>query len=123
MAASYCTLLAFLDRHAREIARVLAALPGFRETPIRVCLRGTEEYVRALSVPLWPPLLDAEAEQLARGDIPYFFRLYGRRGIFYYQNRALTALGRLPLAGRRTAARSDAERRPRPFVTVATAPA
>ncbi len=49
--------------------------------------------MRALSVPLWPPLLDAEAEQLARGDIPYFFRLYGRRGIFYYQNRALTALG------------------------------
>ena len=61
-----------------------------RETPIRVCLRGTGEYVRARTEPLWPPLLDAEAEQLARGDIPYFFRLYGRPGIHYYGDRALT---------------------------------
>ena len=60
------------------------ACPDLRETPIRVCLRGTGEYVRARTEPLWPPLLDAEAEQLARGDIPYFFRLYGRPGIHYY---------------------------------------
>lgn len=99
MAGAYRSTLAFLDRHAREIADVFARLPGLRETPIRVCLRGTDEYVRARSEPLWPPLLDAESEQLARGDIPYFFRLYGRPGIHYYGDRSLRQLKRLPLQG------------------------
>src|SRR5262249_34934090 len=49
--------------------------------------------------PVWPPLLDAEAEQLARGDIPYFFRLYGRPGIHYFTEPSLLATGRLPLRG------------------------
>jgi hypothetical protein len=99
MAGAYKTTLRFLDRHAGAIAKVFASLPGLREAPIRVCLRGTEEYVRAATEPLWPPLLDAETEQLERGDIPYFFRLYGRAGIHYYENRALTKRGRLPLRG------------------------
>jgi hypothetical protein len=55
--------------------------------------------MRGLSEPLWPPLLDAEQEQLARGDIPYFFRLYGRRGIYYYGDESLQQLKRLPLRG------------------------
>jgi hypothetical protein len=99
LAGAYRATLLFLERHAAAIAKVFASLPGLRETPIRVCLRGTEEYVRAATEPLWPPLLDAESEQLARGDIPYFFRLYGRAGIHYYANRELTRLGRLPLRG------------------------
>lgn len=99
MAGAYRATLAFLDRHARAIAEVFARLPALRTTPIRVCLRGTEEYVRAGSQPLWPPLLDAEAEQLARGDIPYFFRLYGQRGIHYYGDRSLRQLKRLPARG------------------------
>ncbi len=49
--------------------------------------------MRARAEPPWPPLLDAEASQLARGDIPYFFRLYGRPGIHYYGDRS--ALSRL----------------------------
>jgi hypothetical protein len=99
MAAAYRGTLDFLDRHARAIAGALARLPNLRKTPIRVCLRGTDEYVRARSVPPWPPLLDAEAEQLERGDIPYFFRLYGRPGIHYYGDRALRTLARIPLRG------------------------
>jgi hypothetical protein len=109
MAGAYRATLGFLDRHGRAIAEVFARLPGMRETPIRVCLRGTGEYVRAGQIagsqanatgsePLWPPLLDAEAEQLARGDIPYFFRLYGRPGIHYYATRTLERK-RLPLRG------------------------
>jgi hypothetical protein len=78
---------------------MLVRLPWLRETPIRVCLRGTDEYVRARSEPPWPPLLDAEAEQLARGDIPYFFRLYGQPGIHYYGDRSLRELKRIPLRG------------------------
>lgn len=101
MAGAYRATLAFLERHARAIAAVFKRQKRLRETPIRVCLRGTDEYVRASSVsePLWPPLLEAEAEQLGRGDIPYFFRFYGRRGIHYYGNRSLTQLKRLPLRG------------------------
>ena len=99
MADGYLRTLAFLDRHASAIAEVFNALPGLHETPIRVCLRGTGEYVRARSEPIWPPLLDAEAEQLARGDIPYFFRVYGQPGIRYFTERTLRRVGRLPLRG------------------------
>jgi hypothetical protein len=99
MAGAYQETLALLDRHARAITEVFAALPRLRETPIRVCLRGTDEYLRARTEPIWPPLLDAEAEQLARGDVPYFFRLYGRPGIHHYPERTLRELARLPLRG------------------------
>src|SRR5690606_22374663 len=45
------------------------------------------------------PLLDAEREQLERGDIPYFFRLYGRGGIHYYADASLEQIDTLPLEG------------------------
>lgn len=99
MAAAYRETLAFCDRHATAIADVFTHLPHLRETPIRVMLRGTDEYVRARSEPLWPPLLDAENEQLSRGDIPYFFRLYGRSGIHYYDDPTLERLASLPRKG------------------------
>jgi hypothetical protein len=99
MAGAYHATLAFFDRHARRIAEVFARLPRLRDSPIRVCLRGTDEYVRARTEPPWPPLLDAEAEQLARGDIPYFFRLYGQPGIRYYGDRTLHQIKRIPLKG------------------------
>ncbi len=99
MAAAYLRTLALLDQAAPDIAKMLEQLPHFHTTPIRVCLRGTDEYVRAASVPPWPPLLAAEALQLARGDIPYFFRLYGERGIRYYDHRALTRSATLPARG------------------------
>jgi len=99
MASAYLGTLAFLDRQREAIAAVFLGLPGLKETPIRVLLRGTGEYVRARSQPIWPPLLEGETEQLARGDIPYFFRLYGRAGIHYYGNRALSARKTLPKKG------------------------
>jgi hypothetical protein len=98
MAGAYRATLALLDRNARAIANIFTALPYLRETPIRVCLRGTDEYVRA-DPNLFPPLLGAELEQLARGDIPYFFRLYGRPGIHYFGNETLSDVRRLPLRG------------------------
>lgn len=99
MAAAYLRLLAFLDRHGHAIAKVFGDLPGLDDAPIRVCLRGTGEYVRARSEPLWPPLLAAETEQLARGDIPYFFRLYGQPGIRYYAEPSLQRVKLLPSKG------------------------
>jgi hypothetical protein len=99
IAGAYLSTLALLDRNTHVITKVIASAPGMRQTPIRVCLRGTEEYVRAYTAPLWPPLLAAEQEQLARGDIPYFFRYYGRRGIHYYTESTLANVKRLPLQG------------------------
>ncbi|MDQ2642500.1 MAG: type 2 lanthipeptide synthetase LanM [Myxococcota bacterium] len=100
MLAAYHAVLALLERHSRELARVFAELPELGSTPIRVCLRGTDEYVLARSSQdLWPPLLDAEAEQLARGDIPYFFRLYGQKRIYHYADPELTRLAHLPARG------------------------
>jgi hypothetical protein len=99
MLGAYATMLAFLERRSADIARVLSKLPAVRTAPIRVCLRGTGEYVHARSAPPWPPLLDAEAEQLERGDIPYFFRLYGRPGLRYYASHDLTRVRSLPSRG------------------------
>lgn len=99
MASTYLQTLAFLDRHARAIADVFAALPTLGETPIRICLRGTDEYVHADRSALWPPLLPEETEQLARGDIPYFFRLYDKPGIHFFGNRELTQIKTLPTEG------------------------
>jgi len=99
VAGAYRRTLAFLDRHGNELADVFANLPGLGDAPLRVLLRSTGDYVRTDKASLWPPLLDAEAEQLARGDIPYFFRRYGRAGIHYYANQTLTEIAQLPLRG------------------------
>jgi hypothetical protein len=99
MAGAYLSTLDLLERHRSALAQSVAQLPGLKDTPIRVCLRGTDEYVRARSAPPWPPLLEAERVQLERGDIPYFFRFYGRAGLHYFDNRELTRLRRLPLHG------------------------
>ncbi len=99
MAGAYHATLALLDRRARAIADTLAAVPGFREAPIRVLLRGTGEYVHAETSPPWPPLLDAEREQMARGDVPYFFRLYGEKGIHYFAEPSLETTKTLPRTG------------------------
>jgi hypothetical protein len=96
---AYARTLAFLERHAGRIAEVFARLPRLRETPIRVLLRGTDQYERARSEPVWPPLLEAETEQLVRGDVPYFFRLYGRPGIHYFAEPGLRRVKRIPLRG------------------------
>jgi hypothetical protein len=99
LAGAYLAMLDFLERQSAAIAKILGALPGFRETPIRVCLRSTAEYVQAEQRELWPPLLPAELEQMARGDVPYFFRLYGKQSIFRFSNRELSRVARLPLTG------------------------
>lgn len=99
MVAGYRRALALLDKHAPAIAKIFERLPGLADAPIRVLLRGTDEYVRAKTTAVWPPLLDAEKAQLARGDIPYFFRLYGRPEIRFFTEASLTHSEALPLEG------------------------
>ena len=98
MTRAYCQTLAVLDQHSDSIAATLSALPGVRQAPLRVCLRSTGDYLRPRAQ-LDPPLLAAEIEQLDRGDIPYFFRLYGRPGIHYFRDASLATSGRLPGRG------------------------
>lgn len=99
IASAYQQMLMFLDRHAREIAAIVGELPALRTMPIRICLRGTEEYMQGDRKSLWPPLLEEEKEQLARGDIPYFFRLYEKPGIHYFAKDDLSEIKTLPIEG------------------------
>lgn len=98
MAAAYHQTLVLLDGHTDEIAATLAGLPELRQAPLRVCLRSTGDYVHP-GDNLNPPLLAAEKEQLGRGDIPYFFRLYGRPGIHYFGDESLATTRRIPGRG------------------------
>jgi hypothetical protein len=99
LAGAYRATLGLLGRHARSLAQAVRSLPGVKQMPIRVCLRSTGDYVSPRAEGVWPPLLPAESEQVARGDVPYFFRVYGRPGIRYYGDQALRAHMRLPLEG------------------------
>ena len=103
MAAAYRAMLQSLQARAREITAVLRAQKLTQTAPIRICIRGTSDYVAAqndLEKPLWPPLMREEREQLARGDIPYFFHRYGEPGVHEYMNQARTKTRRVvSLAG------------------------
>lgn len=98
MVDAYRQTLAVLERHTDAIATDLATLSALHQAPLRVCLRSTGDYVHA-GPDLDPPLLAAEDEQLRRGDIPYFFRLYGRPGIHYFTDPSLATSLRLPTRG------------------------
>lgn len=99
MAREYLRMLDVLGKQTKEIAQALAEIPDLKDIPIRVCLRGTDEYVVEDSDSLWPPLLDEEMEQLDRGDIPYFFRLYNQPGIHYFSEKDLSEFDSLPTEG------------------------
>lgn len=102
MAAKYVKTLDLLERHGKAISEAISQIPGLEETPIRVCLRGTDVYVHAMrgsQLPVWPPFLDAEQEQMARGDVPYFFRLLARPGIYYYVDPDLETVAQIPTDG------------------------
>jgi len=87
---AYRATLDFLDRHTKEIARILQPF----DAPIRVLLRATSDYMKD-PVP-WPPLLECEREQMDRGDVPYFFRLRGKRGIRWFKDARLRTTGIVP---------------------------
>lgn len=99
LVAAYRKTLAFLERQRDSIATILAEQPNVLAAPIRVCLRGTAEYAREDLEALDPPLLDAEREQLLRGDIPYFFRRLGKPGIRYFTSPDLSTERCLPARG------------------------
>ena len=97
--AGYDRALTLLDASSAAIAAAIASVPGVREAPIRVLLRATGDYAPSRVRDAWPPLLEGEREQLARGDVPYFFRTLGSPGLFHYADPSLATARRLPSEG------------------------
>jgi hypothetical protein len=91
MVGAYDDTFEMLDRNAQAIADVLAKMHVER-IPIRVTLRSTAEYHEDRA-----DFLDAEREQLDRGDVPYFFRLYGRPGVHFWADKRMKTVKTLPL--------------------------
>jgi hypothetical protein len=99
MLANYDATLGALGGASESIAQAIASSPGVRNAPIRVLLRATSEYAQAHRGRLWPPLLEAERVQLARGDVPYFFRTLESKGLFHYGDPSLATALPLPTEG------------------------
>lgn len=74
----YIGAVVALTGHELEVAAALIAEPGIARWPIRVILRDTAEYgsILAGNAPAEgsPALLPSESTQLARGDVPYYYR-------------------------------------------------
>lgn len=74
----YIGAIVTLSGHEREVAASIVSEPGISRWPIRVILRDTAEYASILAgaAPAEgsPALLPSERAQLARGDVPYYYR-------------------------------------------------
>ncbi len=56
----------------------------YSQIPIRFLIRPSKEYVSSSDMNVRFPILRSEAEQIARGDIPYFFGFMGQNKINYF---------------------------------------
>lgn len=77
---------------AGPVTRLLASeVEAFPEMPVRVIIRKTRDYVQILKSDSLPKdLHPAERTQLARGDIPYFFKFVGGTDAYYYTDPNLS---------------------------------
>lgn len=82
--------LTHLETFSANFLQLVSSNPHFSNCPIRVVPRATRTYANLLAnreQAITPPLLPAEAEQLARGDIPYFFRFLNSDKIYHYVSK------------------------------------
>lgn len=79
--AGFIDALAVFHRAGTTISRVLRA--GDLSAPVRLVLRNTREYAGILAGRIESGLLEEERAQLARGDIPYFFKRVGGPELFW----------------------------------------
>lgn len=78
-----------LELHKEKILQTLSeVMKQFPLAPIRVLLRPTRVYDNYLTEAEEPSeeFIPEEKEQLNRGDIPYFFKFVGKKGIHYYSS-------------------------------------
>ena len=87
----YFDLFAVAFKNHTEILQELKSVVD--ATPVRVILRNTREYTKHLNGhSLIKDLLNEERVQLARGDIPYFFKRLGKRDLFWISSEDGAAL-------------------------------
>lgn len=84
----YQVLQGFIDSidvlNRLSLAKMLAATDSnFDLTPIRVIVRNTRDYHNWMNTDEKVCFSPEEREQLSRGDIPYFYRVVGKTGIYF----------------------------------------
>ncbi len=83
----YLRTLEKLGKQGKEISAKLLSIKGIKNAPIRIIPRNTGAYRDMLKFPEMREELKAhpsEVEQLARGDIPYFFTKISDQRIHYH---------------------------------------
>lgn len=81
----YCEAFSMLIENAEALKTLVHELKATIErVPVRHIMRDTVIYRDwGKQVPAIP-FCEAELEQLARGDVPYFFKFVGDRGLYHY---------------------------------------
>lgn len=107
----YLDALRFLQRNKSFIENMFYMLKEWLRLPIRVLIRDTKDYYVFLkglnSNHIFDPILqDYELEQLARGDIPYFFRFLDSDTLYYFSEMGNFQKIELPLKLNSTMERS-----------------
>lgn len=83
--------LTFLREQKTKLINIIAPMIEKQNPEIRVIFRETRTYRERL-----PDLLREERLQLERGDIPYFFKFFGRRELFFYTSDKSSEIVLLP---------------------------
>ena len=94
VACAYLRVSQKLLAKRESIVTLLQAIPCIYTEPIRMVMRSTEEYMTLLGQELREdlahfPLREEEAEQMQRGDVPYFYATMADRRIHYFTSRDL----------------------------------
>ena len=77
--------------NSEKIKKLITTLILENKQPIRKVVRSTHEYVdllekKVLATDLSEPLHESEKIQLARGDVPYYFRFSDASKLYYYSS-------------------------------------
>ena len=80
---TYLTTLQALSRDKNEISKILFQDKKLKTVPIRLVLDSTSKYVSALAANHFEQFTVEEEEQLARGDVPYFYTYLGDENVYF----------------------------------------
>lgn len=81
----YSSVLNCLNKYSDDLIHFFSTLPICHQ-PIRILIEPTRDYRNTMDnvEPSLDYILTEEAEQMLRGDIPYFFGFSGKREIYFY---------------------------------------
>lgn len=96
--SGYLSAFSLLSAAERDLgAQVIGHLPA--EVPCRLLVRATAAYAEALRSGVPSDYAASEKEQLARGDVPYFFRRHHSEVPLYWKSQWETAPAVIPAIG------------------------